>query len=89
MTDNELHFILDAIRHTVKNAEKWKKDYCYDKHTNEFYHCKFPEKKDAEFSQWFTLTWYYDSHNNIINKFINDLAQSIFLFIPAPDNFIF
>jgi len=56
MTDNELHFILDAIRHTVKNAEKWKKDYCYDKHTNEFYHCKFPEKKDAEFSQWFTLT---------------------------------
>jgi hypothetical protein len=56
MTDDELHFILDAIRQTVINAEKWKKDYCYDKHTNEFHHCKFPENKDADFSQWFTLT---------------------------------
>jgi selenocysteine lyase/cysteine desulfurase len=56
MTDNELFFILDAIRQTVANAEKWKKDYCYDKHTNEFYHCKFPEKNGADFDHWFTLT---------------------------------
>lgn len=56
MTNNELLFILDAIKQTVKNAEKWKKDYCYDKHTNEFYHHKFPEKNNADFSRWFILT---------------------------------
>jgi len=56
MTDDELHFILDAIRQTVENAEKWEKDYCYNKHTNEFHHCRFPEKMDADFFQWFTLT---------------------------------
>jgi selenocysteine lyase/cysteine desulfurase len=56
MTNDELHFILDAIRQTVENAEKWKKDYCYDKQTNEFHHFKFPEKKDTDFSRWFTLT---------------------------------
>jgi len=55
MTNDELLFILDAIKQTVENAEKWKKDYCYDKHTNEFHHCKFPEKKGADFNLWFTL----------------------------------
>jgi selenocysteine lyase/cysteine desulfurase len=56
MTNDELHFILDAIRKTVENAEKWKSDYCYDRHTNEFHHCKFPEKNNADFSGWFKLT---------------------------------
>ena len=56
MTNDELVFILDAIRQTVENAEKWKKDYFYDKHTNEFHHIKFPEKKDTDFSRWFDLT---------------------------------
>ncbi len=55
MTDDELLFILDAIRLTVLNAEKWKKDYCYDRHTNEFHHCKFPEKNSADLNRWFTL----------------------------------
>lgn len=56
MTGDELHFILDAIRQTVENGEKWKKDYCYDKQTNEFHHCKFPERNDTDFSRWFALT---------------------------------
>ena len=55
MTNNELYFILDSIRQTVENAEKWGKDYCYDKHTNEFHHCRYPEKNSADFSRWFTL----------------------------------
>lgn len=55
MTNDELLFILDAIRQTVENADKWKNDYSYDRHTNEFRHCKFPEKEDPDFSRWFNL----------------------------------
>jgi selenocysteine lyase/cysteine desulfurase len=55
MTDDELLFILDAIRQTVKHGEQWKKDYCYDKHTNEFHHCKFSDKSFDYLKQWFTL----------------------------------
>ncbi len=36
MTDDELLFIIDAIRQTVENVELWGKDYSYDRHTNEF-----------------------------------------------------
>lgn len=56
VTNNELLFILDSIKLTVENAEEWIKDYYYDKHTNEFHNCKFPEKKDVDFSRWFTMT---------------------------------
>jgi len=56
MTNDELLFILDAIRQVAENADKWEKDYSYDKHTNEFHHIKFPEKKDTDFSRWFDLT---------------------------------
>jgi selenocysteine lyase/cysteine desulfurase len=56
MTNDELLFILDAIRQTVENAEKWKEDYCYDRHTNEFHHCRFPEKDSAGYAHWFKLS---------------------------------
>ena len=55
MTNDELLFILDAIKQTIENAEKWKKDYRYDKHTNEFHHYKFPEKNNDDFNHWFSL----------------------------------
>jgi selenocysteine lyase/cysteine desulfurase len=55
MTDAELLFITDAIRETVENAEEWKKEYCYNNHTNEFTHCKSLENKDTEHSGWFNL----------------------------------
>ena len=56
MTDDELIYILDAIRQSVKNGKNWGKDYCYNKHTNEFHHFKVSEKEGNEFSRWFTLT---------------------------------
>jgi len=55
MTDEELLFITDAIKQTVENAEDWKKDYCYDRHTNEFMHCKFTEKDKTDHSDWFKI----------------------------------
>jgi selenocysteine lyase/cysteine desulfurase len=56
MTNDELHFILDAIRQTIEMAQIWVKDYRYDYHTNEFHQDKFPEKNSADISKWFLLT---------------------------------
>jgi len=55
MTDDELFFILNAIKETIKNAAKWGKDYSYDNHTNEYSHITFPEKKRKEYAYWFNL----------------------------------
>jgi len=37
-----------------QNASDWKKDYCYDRHTNEFNHCSSPDSSKAV-SEWFNL----------------------------------
>lgn len=55
MTNDELLYIADAIRQTVEKAEEWQKDYCYDRHTNEFNHCKFPGNNNISYAQWFNL----------------------------------
>ncbi|MDP4223975.1 MAG: aminotransferase class V-fold PLP-dependent enzyme [Bacteroidota bacterium] len=55
MTDEELYYIVTAIKQVSENAEEWGKDYCYDRHTNEFHHCRFPEKLVSEYSEWFEL----------------------------------
>jgi selenocysteine lyase/cysteine desulfurase len=55
MTDEELLFIVKAIRETAEKAKEWDKDYRYDNHTNEFYHLTFREKECAAFSAWFNL----------------------------------
>jgi hypothetical protein len=56
MTDEELLFITDAIKQTARNASEWKKDYCYNRHTNEFSHCSFSEKDNSSYSDWFKLS---------------------------------
>jgi selenocysteine lyase/cysteine desulfurase len=55
MTNKELLYITDAIKQTADNANEWKKDYCYDSHTNEFSNCKFSEKNKTSHSDWFNL----------------------------------
>jgi selenocysteine lyase/cysteine desulfurase len=55
MTGNELLYITDAIRQTAKNAVQWKKDYCYDRHTNEFSHCNSSGKENTPYHDWFEL----------------------------------
>jgi selenocysteine lyase/cysteine desulfurase len=56
MTDAELLYITDAIKLTVEKAEEWKKDYRYNRHTNEFVHHRFSVKNIADLTHWFTLT---------------------------------
>jgi hypothetical protein len=55
MTNDELLYITDSIGQTAEKAEEWKKDYCYDKHTNEFTHSKFTDQPDSGYSDWFKL----------------------------------
>ncbi len=52
MTNEELDYILDAIKQVCENGDEWKKDYVYDNHTNEFNHVSFSNKLSAE---WFIL----------------------------------
>ncbi|MCE5345353.1 MAG: aminotransferase class V-fold PLP-dependent enzyme [Bacteroidales bacterium] len=55
MTNDELHFIIDAIRQIAENGAVWVKDYCYDRHTNEFHHIKFAGINQSYLSNWFKL----------------------------------
>ena len=55
MTNDELLFIIDAIKQTAEKAEEWGKDYCYDNHTNEFSHCSLSEQIKPIHSDWFKL----------------------------------
>lgn len=54
MTNDELLFITDAIRQITENGIGWGKEYCYDRHTNEFHHSSVPEKNISD-SGWFDL----------------------------------
>ncbi len=56
MTDNELDYIIDAVKQIQKNIGDWSKDYTYDAGTNEFYH--YNEKKYSKediLKKWFTF----------------------------------
>lgn len=54
MTDEEVHFICDAVEAVVKNVDVWKKDYRYAATTNEFVHISQPSfRKQVE--EWFSF----------------------------------
>jgi selenocysteine lyase/cysteine desulfurase len=55
MTDEELLYILDAIRQVQRNHKKWGEDYVYNRHINEFRHQAEPEDKTILISDWFNL----------------------------------
>lgn len=55
MTNKELLFIIDAIRQVAENGTEWAKDYCYDRHTNEFHHIRFAGINQSDLSNWFKL----------------------------------
>jgi len=55
MTDDELTFILDAIKQVSMHQLDWKKDYLYNKHTNEFIHMNEWHQKDDLVNSWFSI----------------------------------
>ena len=55
MTDEELHYILDAINQVRKNPGKWSDSYIYDRRKNEFRHRDEPEDKTGIIVPWFDM----------------------------------
>lgn len=55
MTNDEVYYIMDAIRQVQSNHKKWSDDYIYNRQTNEFRHKKEPEDKTVMVNSWFEL----------------------------------
>jgi hypothetical protein len=55
MTDEELIFIIDAIKQVSVHHQQWKKDYLYNKHTNEYIHVNEWHQKDELVKSWLNL----------------------------------
>jgi len=55
MTNEELYFIIDAIKQTVENSVEWSSDYIQDKTSGEFFHKLEKRKLPEEFDYFFDL----------------------------------
>jgi len=55
ITNAELYYIIDAIKQVSTHQHEWKKDYMYNKHTNEFIHIKEWHQKDELVKNWLSL----------------------------------
>jgi selenocysteine lyase/cysteine desulfurase len=55
ITNDEIDIILNALRSLSKNIGKWKKDYKYNTHNNEFTHKKSLDRNSVIVNRWFKL----------------------------------
>jgi selenocysteine lyase/cysteine desulfurase len=55
MSDEELLFMIDAIRQIIANHQEWSKEYEYDNHTNEYHHRSEPADKAVLVEHWFEM----------------------------------
>ncbi len=55
MTNQELHYIVDALAAIQKNHKDWAEDYMYNKHTNEFRHVNDSCSISERVNDWFRL----------------------------------
>ncbi|MBC8184755.1 aminotransferase class V-fold PLP-dependent enzyme [candidate division KSB1 bacterium] len=55
MTDDELDYILTAIKEIVENIDEWQNDYYYDCCTNEFIHANTSTKAMQYMNDWFKI----------------------------------
>lgn len=53
MTDEEIYFILNAIKELAENHRKFEVDYIYNSHTNEFTHINKTEDDTNKIKSWF------------------------------------
>jgi len=54
MSNNELYFIIDALKQTVANIDEWRNDYYFSEKTGEWYHMT-TNKEKSEVLKWFEL----------------------------------
>ncbi len=55
-TDEELEYMLDALRQIRANADRWATEYSYDPHTNEFQYKGTNDRLQQMVERWFTLS---------------------------------
>ncbi|MBI3005770.1 MAG: aminotransferase class V-fold PLP-dependent enzyme [Ignavibacteriales bacterium] len=55
-TDEEVDFIIDAVRQIQKNANSWERDYTYDSHMNEYRNRNDNGLIRTAVEQWFDLS---------------------------------
>jgi selenocysteine lyase/cysteine desulfurase len=55
MTNDELVYIIDALKDIQKNITQYEIDYTYDEHTNRFMHNTFVDPIDSRINEWLTL----------------------------------
>jgi selenocysteine lyase/cysteine desulfurase len=57
MTDDEVHYIMKAIKEISKNHRDWAKDYTYNNSSNEFVYkdLSFAKKNKERAESWFKL----------------------------------
>lgn len=53
MTDYDLDTLLQAIKQTTENANRWRKDYIYDQAVGEFFHKDVPRLQPKDFDHWY------------------------------------
>ena len=54
-TNAELHFVCESIIALAENHSEWKKDYAYNKNTNEFVHHSYQSHQMGMVKSWFDL----------------------------------
>ena len=53
MTNEEAHFICDAIEQVALHHKQWAEDYIYDSPKNEFIHKSAPATEEKIIKKWF------------------------------------
>ena len=53
MKDEELLFVVNAVKQIIENISEWEKDYEFDKSCGEFFHKKVPRHKPEDYADWF------------------------------------
>lgn len=56
MTNEEIFYIINAIKEIVDNINDWQSDYDYDIHKNEFSHKSYNGNLSAQINEWFNLS---------------------------------
>ncbi len=56
MTNEEIFYIINALKEIVDNIDDWQTDYDYDIHKNEFFHKSYNGNLDEQIKGWFNLS---------------------------------
>ena len=56
-SNQELYFILNAIKEIAGNIKKWEKDYAYSHITNEFIHIQYNDEEIKYVEDWFKMPY--------------------------------